>query len=116
MYVLIMNDEYYSNIKNYEIDKNGFIYNKYSSFCVTKLKYISKFYRKGTNISIIELPDNNNNKLFIIKYGKLWEVNIIKIIKTYSLYDLSTYEELGLQIENNKYLMDYPSRDGKVEF
>ncbi|AGF84987.1 repeat protein [Moumouvirus goulette] len=90
---------------------------EFETLYISTLDNINYFYDDGTYAIIIELPKENPN-LFIHRHDDniYIETNMFRVLKVYSLYELSTYEELGLNIQDNKFIMEHASSKGNFKF
>ncbi|ANB51121.1 hypothetical protein [Powai lake megavirus] len=112
--ILDIRDEDYVVGKTY-IAGETYITDESQSLFYTDIEHINLLYNKGTEIIVIEFPDHTN--LNIIEWeNNIYSTNIFKILKIYSLYEPLTYAELNLNLEENKYIIDYASGEGKIDF
>ncbi|QTF49633.1 hypothetical protein qu_742 [Acanthamoeba polyphaga mimivirus] len=81
----------------------------------TNAKYISDYFNQGTTLFEIKLPIDDNEFKYI-RTGDRWRANRLNLVKSYSLFDSETYNKFGLNITDNKYIMDFASSLGKIDF
>ncbi|AGC02266.1 ankyrin repeat protein [Acanthamoeba polyphaga moumouvirus] len=90
---------------------------QFETLFISTLDNIKHFYDNGTYAIIVELPIENPNLYVYCHNDNIYiETNMFKVIKVYSLYELSTYEELGLDIHDNKFIMQHASLEGNFKF
>nr|QZX42857.2 ankyrin repeat domain containing protein [Mimivirus sp.] len=110
---------------NYCLYNQEYLYglNVYNSpqYIFYTIDIINQYYNFGTNLLIIE-PDFDS-KIRIISYGgdnyetpNIWKCSQIKVTKCLSLFDFDTYTQLGLDITENKYIVDFASEYGRIDF
>ncbi|AGC02294.1 ankyrin repeat protein [Acanthamoeba polyphaga moumouvirus] len=122
--------------ENIQYHNNIYYDSQNLSFKLTKIENINKLFNLGTDITIVELPKDYPNFLFkeatmsidklseediILNLQENYEIydaktNMCKFLETYSLYNFLTYEKFGLDIQKNIHIIDFASRDNKIEF
>ena len=102
------------NVLNEEFNQTGSCVA--GGFYFTTLEHISKFYGYGINIRVVELPESDRDFLMVKDpESDKWRANKIILGKKYSLFDPITYQELGLNITENNYLINNASRHGCLD-
>ena len=127
-----MDDKYFVITDN--TDFNGFILHdglnimrfyehnisnvSFHGFRFKTIDHIAKDYSKGFYIREVTLPKNDEELIFVPKYDFFCSMHANKVIlsKRYSLFEPETYERFGLDIRQNKYLVDLASSSGNIEF
>jgi hypothetical protein len=125
-YFKIMRPDFIHNGFKYEMGlnklKGDFNNNKLETCCPGRLyfttkSHISTFFSWGYWIVTIKLPtDDPQFKMIRDRSGNKWGANMIIIEKKYSLFDIKTYETLGLNIIDNNYIVYYASITENINF
>ena len=122
----------YYKITNFEENHNGFQYKdglnildkpfEEKGSCVrnglyfTTLEHIQKFYCYGVNLREVHLPvDDPEFRMVMDPDGDKYRANKIILGKKYSLFDPETYRIFGLDISQNKYLIDDACSYGRTD-
>jgi len=86
-------------------------------FYFTTIEHIPKFYELGINLRVVELPLSDPEfRCVNDPAGDRWRANKIYLGKKYSLFDPETYKLFGLDITQNKYIVDFASQYGRIDF
>ena len=72
----------------------------------TDKKNIHKFYNYGIYLRVVELP-NDDSDFRMVKLIDKFRANKMSIKERYSLFDPKTYEMFGLNIKDNKHILDF---------
>ena len=80
----------------------------------TTIENIQKFYSFGTNLRVVELPDDADLK--VVKLSNKFRANKIILKEKYSLFDPKTYEMFGLDIKKNSWILDHACDSLNVDF
>ena len=82
----------------------------------TTLENIHEFYDYGINLREVSLPVSDPDfQMVLDPEGDKWRANKIILGKKYSLFDPTTYQVLGLDINENISLIDTASKYGRVD-
>ena len=98
------------NVFNRPFDENS------NGFTFTTIDNIPKFYKYGIYLREIELPIKDPDfKMYKDGTGK-HRANKIIFGTRYSLFDKETYQKFNLDMSDNKYIVDFACREGKLQF
>lgn len=79
---------------------------------VTKLEYVHLYYHLGELLVNIILP----NKINIDHNQTSQQIDKYELGEVYSLYDLKTYDKFDLNIQDNHHIINFASRDNRLDF
>nr|WBF70436.1 hypothetical protein [Megavirus caiporensis] len=79
---------------------------------VTKLEYVHLFYHLGELLVNVIL----SNEINIDENQTSHQIDKYELGEVYSLYELETYEKFGLGIQDNHHIINFASRDNRLDF
>ena len=85
-----------------------------SGFYFTTIDHINQFYRYGIYLREVILPADDP-ELKVVKHGIFYRANKVILGKKYSLLDITTYHDLGLDAASDSRAIDYASEHGLID-